>query len=51
MKGEKRINPIAFEEYLGTLENSLITVYYGQFLRNKLYKRYCYISKSRKEKL
>ena len=51
MKGEKQINPMNFEEYLIISQNSLITVYYDRFLWNELYERYCYISKSRQDKL
>ena len=47
-KGEKHIAPMDFAEYLrksGISEDR--KVYYGQFLRNGLHERYCYVSKSR----
>ena len=48
IKGEKHIAQMDFAKYLrksDVSENS--KVYYGQFLRNGLHERHCYISKSR----
>ena len=50
IKGRKHVAPMNLAEYLNKLdlsENS--KVYYERFLRNRLYERHCYISKSRLE--
>ena len=47
-KGGKHIAPIDFAEHLKKSDVPVNSkVYYGPFLRNGLYERHCYISKSR----
>ena len=48
IKGEKYITPMDLTEHLRKLDVSEVSkLYYGWFLRNRLYEMYYYISKHR----